>query len=86
MTLKDNISEVIAGQHVAALATLSEGKPEVRFVVLEGQPGPDPCRGNDESQPESPADTGKPGCGNIDLVWKGVFRPLYRVPWQGRNS
>ncbi len=38
MTLKDNISNVIAGQHVAALATLSEGKPEVRFVVLEGQP------------------------------------------------
>ena len=37
MTLKDNISNVIAGQHVAALATLSEGKPEVRFVVLEGQ-------------------------------------------------
>ena len=38
MTLKDNISNVIAGQHVAALATISDGKPEVRFVVLEGQP------------------------------------------------
>jgi general stress protein 26 len=38
MTLKKNILKVIAGPHVAAVATLSEGKPEVRFVVLEGQP------------------------------------------------
>ncbi len=38
MTMKENILKVIAGPHVAAVATLSEGKPEVRFIVLEGQP------------------------------------------------
>jgi len=38
MTLKENISKVISGPHVAAVATLNQGKPEVRFIVLEGQP------------------------------------------------
>jgi general stress protein 26 len=38
MTLKEKIIQVITGSHVAAVATLSEGKPEVRFIVLEGQP------------------------------------------------
>jgi len=36
MALKKKIMDVAAGPHVAAVATLSEGKPAVRFMVLSG--------------------------------------------------
>ncbi len=36
MTLKDGILKVIEGEHVAAVATISEGKPAVRFMALVG--------------------------------------------------
>ena len=36
MTLEDNIQKVIGGEHVAAVATVSEGKPAVRFMSLLG--------------------------------------------------
>ncbi len=36
MALKDNILEVIKGEHVAAVATVADGKPAVRFMVLVG--------------------------------------------------
>ncbi len=37
MALKDKIFEVMGGKHVAAVATVSAGKPAVRFMALEGQ-------------------------------------------------
>lgn len=36
MTLKDNILEVLRGEHVAAVATVTDGRPAVRFMALEG--------------------------------------------------
>ena len=38
MTLEDKILQVIEGMHVAALATIDNGKPAVRFMVLTGFP------------------------------------------------
>jgi general stress protein 26 len=37
MTLKDNILEVLRGEHVAAVATVTDGRPAVRFMALVGQ-------------------------------------------------
>lgn len=37
MELKDKILEVIRGDHVAAVATVSEGEPAVRFMSLAGK-------------------------------------------------
>jgi general stress protein 26 len=36
LELKDEILEVIVGEHVAAVATVSEGEPAVRFMALAG--------------------------------------------------
>jgi len=36
LELKDEILEVIRGEHVAAVATLSEGEPAVRFMAIAG--------------------------------------------------
>jgi general stress protein 26 len=36
MSLRDGIQKVMGGEHVAALATVQEGKPRVRFIVLVG--------------------------------------------------
>jgi general stress protein 26 len=36
MALKDNILEVLRGEHVAAVATVTDGRPAVRFMALEG--------------------------------------------------
>jgi general stress protein 26 len=36
MALKEKILAVIGGPHVAAVATIDEGKPAVRFMVLNG--------------------------------------------------
>ncbi len=36
MALKEKILQVTEGQHVAAVATVSEGKPAVRFMALMG--------------------------------------------------
>ena len=36
MVLKDKIMEVIGGPHPAAIATIADGKPAVRFMVLAG--------------------------------------------------
>ncbi len=36
MTLKEKIMEVIGGPHAAAVATVAEGLPAVRFMVLYG--------------------------------------------------
>jgi general stress protein 26 len=36
MTLKEKIQNVIGGIHVAAMATLADGKPAVRFMALTG--------------------------------------------------
>ena len=36
MELKDKILEVIGGEHVAAVATVSDGEPAVRFMALVG--------------------------------------------------
>jgi general stress protein 26 len=36
MTLKDNILEVLRGEHVAAVATVTDGRPAVRFMALVG--------------------------------------------------
>jgi general stress protein 26 len=36
MSLKENILKVTGGEHVAALATVQEGKPAVRFMALIG--------------------------------------------------
>lgn len=36
MALKDNILEVMRGEHVAAVATLEDGRPAVRFMALVG--------------------------------------------------
>ncbi len=38
MTLKDKIMEVIGGPHPAAIATIADGKPAVRYMVLAGSP------------------------------------------------
>jgi len=37
MALKDSILEVMGGKHVAAVATVSAGKPAVRYMALVGQ-------------------------------------------------
>ena len=36
MALKDDILKVMEGMHVAAVATVAEGKPAVRFMALTG--------------------------------------------------
>jgi len=36
MALKEDIFKVIGGEHVAAVATLGEGRPAVRFMALGG--------------------------------------------------
>ena len=36
MALKDNILEVMRGEHVAAVATVTDGRPAVRFMALVG--------------------------------------------------
>jgi general stress protein 26 len=36
MALKDKILEVLKGEHVAAVATVTDGKPAVRFMALVG--------------------------------------------------
>jgi general stress protein 26 len=36
MTLKDDILEVLRGEHVAAVATVTDGRPAVRFMALVG--------------------------------------------------
>ena len=36
MALKDNILEVLRGEHVAAVATVTDGRPAVRFMALVG--------------------------------------------------
>jgi general stress protein 26 len=36
MALKDDILKVMEGEHVAAVATVSEGRPAVRFMALAG--------------------------------------------------
>jgi general stress protein 26 len=36
MALKENILAVTGGPHVAAVATIDDGKPAVRFMVLNG--------------------------------------------------
>jgi len=36
LELKDKILGVIGGEHVAAVATVSEGEPKVRFMALAG--------------------------------------------------
>jgi general stress protein 26 len=36
MALKEKILEVMGGPHVAAIATVSGGLPQVRFMVLNG--------------------------------------------------
>ena len=36
MSIKEGIVKVIGGEHVAALATVQEGKPAVRFLALLG--------------------------------------------------
>ncbi len=36
MGLKEKILDVIGGPHVGAIATISEGKPAVRFMVITG--------------------------------------------------
>lgn len=36
MVIKDKIMEVIGGPHPAAVATIADGKPAVRFMVLAG--------------------------------------------------
>ena len=38
MALKEKILAVISGPHPAAIATIDEGKPAVRFMVLTGFP------------------------------------------------
>jgi general stress protein 26 len=38
MALKENILKVIGGMHPAAIATIDQGKPAVRFMVLTGFP------------------------------------------------
>ena len=40
MELEDKIIKVIGGVHVAAVATVAEGEPAVRFMSLEGYNGP----------------------------------------------
>ena len=36
MSLKEDILKVMGGEHVAAIATVQEGKPAVRFMALTG--------------------------------------------------
>lgn len=36
MALKDNILEVMRGEHVAAVATVANGRPAVRFMAVIG--------------------------------------------------
>jgi general stress protein 26 len=36
MSIEDNILKVIGGKHVAAVATVSAGKPAVRFMAVVG--------------------------------------------------
>ena len=36
MSLKEDILKVMGGEHVAAIATVQEGKPAVRFMALVG--------------------------------------------------
>ena len=36
MALKDDILKVMTGMHVAAVATVADGKPAVRFMALTG--------------------------------------------------
>jgi len=36
MSIKEGILKVIGGEHVAALATVQEGKPAVRFWLCWG--------------------------------------------------
>ena len=36
MSVEKNILEVTRGEHVAAVATITEGRPAVRFMALEG--------------------------------------------------
>lgn len=36
MALRDDILKVVGGMHVAAVATVAEGKPAVRFMALTG--------------------------------------------------
>jgi len=36
MALKDDILKVMGGMHVAAVATVADGKPAVRFMALNG--------------------------------------------------
>jgi len=38
MTLEEKILQVIGGTHAAAVATIDQGKPAVRFVMLTGSP------------------------------------------------
>ncbi|HUK38775.1 MAG TPA: pyridoxamine 5'-phosphate oxidase family protein [Methanomicrobiales archaeon] len=38
MALKDKILQVIGGPHPAAVATIDQGRPAVRFMVLAGFP------------------------------------------------
>ena len=36
MALKDSILEVVRGEHAAAVATVADGRPAVRFMALAG--------------------------------------------------
>lgn len=36
MSIKEGILKVIGGEHVAALATIDEGRPAVRFLAMAG--------------------------------------------------
>jgi general stress protein 26 len=36
MALQDKILQVITGEHVAAIATIADGHPAVRFMALMG--------------------------------------------------
>ncbi len=53
MSLTEQIREVIIGPHPAAVATLDDNQPAVRFMGTYRFSRHDPCRGYDEILKES---------------------------------
>ena len=85
MSIKEGILNVMGGEHVAALATLQEGKPAVRFLAIVGTDDLTLIGATMESSAQGSADQEEPGCSSLHLVGQELYLSICHDSRRGQR-
>ncbi|MGD0954812.1 MAG: hypothetical protein ABR985_20910 [Methanotrichaceae archaeon] len=83
MALNDNILEVMRGEHVAAVATVTDGRLAVRFMALVGLDDLSLIGGTMKTVQKDRADKEESRCSTFHLVRQELRRSLFDNSEQG---